>query len=542
MTGLLTGLLGGLWRRTRARAWHRRGALCARDADYEAALAHLRRAVALDPHGRDAHIDLGNVHKLREDAAAAAEQYRAAIGIDPRCGIAHYNLGLLFKELRRFAEAAPPLARAVELMPGSGEALREHAACLIELMRFEEAIALLAAAAQRAPGDPQLQVTLGYAYQRMQDPRAALACYRAALALGGDVAELHNNLGIVLQDVGLLDEALSHYDRALALQPEFPAARFHRALVLLLRRDYAAGWPDYEMRLRSEEYPRRARAWPHWDGTPLGRRTLLVYGEQGLGDEIMFASCFGQLLRAGGHCVIECAPKLEALFRRSFPAASVYAATAERAVPEPWRERIDCEVPAGSLPQHYRRHEAEFPAHAGYLTADPARTRHWRARLDQLGPGLKVGISWRGGAHKTRRPLRSIPLSRWAPLLEVPRAAFVSLQYDECAAELGELARGGGPRIVHWPEAVADYEDTAALVGALDLVVSVCTAVIHLGGALGRPVWVMAPYSPEWRYGFSGPRMPWYPSVRVFRQPEFGAWDPVIAEVARELHAAARGA
>jgi hypothetical protein len=266
-----------------------------------------------------------------------------------------------------------------------------------------------------------------------------------------------------------------------------------------------------------------------------------VYGEQGLGDEIMFASCVPDAIRDVGHCVIECAPKLEPLFRRSFPAATVYAAT-DGTVPGPVRERgIDCEVPAGSLPLYYRSTVQAFPAHTGYLKADPERIERWRARLESLGgAGFNIGISWRGGSHKTRRPLRSVALDRWGPILQVPGTNLVSLQYDAVPDELAELDRQG-ITLTHWPDAISDYEETAALVSAVDLVISVCTAVIHLGGALGRPVWVMAPYSPEWRYGFSGTAMPWYPAVRVYRQPQFGAWDPVIADVAVALRAACAG-
>ncbi|MDH5536914.1 MAG: glycosyltransferase, partial [Betaproteobacteria bacterium] len=168
---------------------------------------------------------------------------------------------------------------------------------------------------------------------------------------------------------------------------------------------------------------------------------------------------------------------------------------------------------------------------------DPQRVAAWCERLDSLGPGLKVGISWRGGTHVSRSPLRSIPLSQWSPIFDAAPAQFVSLQYGNCAGELEEISARQRKRIVHWQEAIDDYDETAALVCALDVVVSVCTAVIHLGGALGRPVWIMVPSNPEWRYGSEGESMPWYPSVRLVRQAAFGEWPPVIAAVANELHA-----
>ena len=194
------------------------------------------------------------------------------------------------------------------------------------------------------------------------------------------------------------------------------------------------------------------------------------------------------------------------------------------------------QCPIGSLPLYFRRERADFPHHHGYLQADRELVALWRERLAALGPGLKVGISWQGGTHKSRRPVRSLPLAQWLPILQLKGAHFVDLQYTDCRTELAELAAASGVRVHSWDEVRADYEQTAAAVTALDLIVSVCTAVIHLGGALGRPVWVMAPFSPEWRYGIAGDGMPWYPSVRVFRQPAYGEWDAVIGTVAQRLH------
>jgi hypothetical protein len=299
--------------------------------------------------------------------------------------------------------------------------------------------------------------------------------------------------------------------------------------------DYGRGWVDYESRLLSAKQPPRSRRLPRWHGGALGGRTLLVYGDQGLGDEIMFASCLKEVAREAGRCIIECAPKLVPLFARSFAGAEVYAWAWDGPVADDGRD-ADLEIPLSSLPLYRRRSLADFPAHSGYLVADAARIDHWRARLASLGRGLKVGISWRGGTYKTRTSKRSIPLEHWLPILRVPGVQFVSLQYTkDTAGELSALREAHGVEVTHWPEAIDDYDETAALMSALDLTISVCTAVIHLGGALGRPVWVMVPMGPEWRYGFAGERMPWYPSVRLVRQREIGNWAGVVTAVAERL-------
>lgn len=511
--------------------------------ELERALTHFSEAVRLDPRLEEAHLGLGNVQRLRGDAEAAAASYRRALAINNDSHAAHYSLALVLRHCGQVNAALAHFERAFSLSPGLTDAARECALCHIQLGSYDAALALLEDALRRAPETGELHAVLGFVYQKMHRSQTALECYERAQSLGHADAELFNNLGIVFQELGRIPEALASYDKALALQPDFPLASFHRALARLLVGDYANGWPDYELRLISEDNPRRPYAYSRWDGSALAGRTILVHSEQGLGDEIMFASCLPEIVDAAGRTIVECSTQLEPLFRRSFPRAQVYAATADRSIPDPIRaEPIDCEVPSGSLPLHLRRSLADFPRHEGYLKADPRRVAAWRERLSALGAGLKVGISWLGGTHKTRSPLRSIPLPQWLPIFNAVQAQFVSLQYGDCRAALDELAGRHGKRVMHWQEAIDDYDETAALLTALDLVVSVCTAAIHLGGALGRPVWIMAPYCPEWRYGFAGKDMPWYPSVRVFRQASFGEWSPVIATVARELRGLGRGA
>jgi tetratricopeptide (TPR) repeat protein len=514
------------------------GALHGQQGNLERASVHLTEATRLAPQLQDAHLGLGNVHRLRKDPEAAARSYRRALAIQDEAPEIHFSLALALREAGRPQQAVEHFERASSLSPGHPDAAREAALCHAQLGTYDRGIVLLERALREAPCAGDLHAALGFLQQKMHRPGAALEWYEKARALGHADAELYNNLGIVCQDLGRIPEALAHYDRAIELQPDFPLARFHRALARLLTGDYANGWPDYELRLISEDNPRPPGPYARWDGSALAGRTILVYGEQGLGDEIMFASCLPQIVDMAGRCVIECSAKLEPLFRRSFPRARVCAAAAARSVPDSIKaEPIECEAPSGSLPLYLRRSIAEFPRHQGYLKADPQRIAVWRERLCALGPGLKIGVSWQGGTHKTRSPLRSIPLARWLPIFGAAPAHFVSLQYGGVRAELDRLNAEHGVRVTHWQEAIDDYDQTAALACALDLVISVQTAIVHLAGALGRPVWVMAPYSPEWRYGFTGARMPWYPSVRLFRQPSFGEWSPTIAEVAGEVAA-----
>lgn len=457
---------------------------------------------------------------------------------DPRgAALAQWELGRSLRQSGRLGEAIVQLRRSHALAPRMPGALRELVTALIEYDMCDKALAVAMHAIEADPGSYEAHFCVGFAHQKLHQPEQALASYEAAARIRSDDAELHDARGSTLQELGRIDEAIAQFDRALALRPDFPLAAFHRSLARLLLRDFENGWPDYEMRRTGAGRGTGTDAAPRWNGAPLAGRTILVRREQGLGDEIMFASLLPQLLQMTGRCIIECDPRLRALFSRSFPSATVFGSIADGALPRPIAQhRIAYEIEMGSLPSFLRRSAADFPDHQGYLVADEERIAHWRARLAQLGPGLKVGISWTGGVRKTRRALRSVALPEWLPILSTPGVRFVSLQYTaEAAEEAAAMEARHGIRIEHWAGAIADYDETAALVCALDLVVSVCTSVVHLAGALGREVWVMAPYSPEWRYGFTGETMPWYPSVKLFRAPAFGRWQPVIESVSRSL-------
>jgi tetratricopeptide (TPR) repeat protein len=517
-----------------AEAHLRLGILLAGDGrSHSAAAAHLERALALNPRIENGWFELGIVCYFQRDYPKAAASFRAALDADPDLVMARLNLGVALKEGGHLEEALEHLRLAHEQAPEAEGTLRNLVVTLIEADRCDEALLVAGGAVERNPHSHEAQALHGLAYLKLHDPVRALACYDRALELGAGNAELHDSRGTAFLELGRLPQAIECYERALASEPGYTRSAFHRALARLLLGEYDLAWDDYELRQHDRDFAQRPGAHPRWDGASLAGRTLLVRREQGLGDEIMFASCLPQVIASAGRCLIECEPRLEGLFRRSFPAATVFASSPEEKLPG---GAVDFAIPAGSLPRFLRRGIADFPRHDGYLRADPRRIARWRERLDLLGPGLKVGVSWAGGVRKTRRGLRSLPLEHWLPVLRAPGIRFVSLQYTaDAGAAVAAFQQQHGIRIEHWSDAIDDYEETAALVCALDLVVSVCTAVIHLAGALGRPVWIMAPYSPEWRYGFAGDTMPWYPSARVFRQPAFGEWGPVTESVAAEL-------
>lgn len=509
----------------------------AHGGDLRGARALLERALALDPRSPGALSDLGNVQLLLGEEAEAERSYAAALALAPSHAPALANLGLLRARQGDRPAALDCFRRAVRADPWSVPAIRGLVDWLPDDAVPCADIALMRDITTRIPDHAVAFSALGRLLMRGTfNAEPALAAIERALALGHEGADTLTAYGVALHEVGRLEDALAAYEAARALDPQHVGARFHRAIALLTLGRFAEGWPDYELRLLSEDRPQRAFPFPRWRGESLAGKTVLVYAEQGIGDEILFASCLPEVVAAARHCVLDCSPKLAAIFERSFPKATVRSGY--QSDPVDWARSlgIDLQVPAGSLPLHLRREGSGFPAHAGYLRADADKVARWRDRLRALGPGRAIGVSWRGGTPRTRTERRSLALPELAPVLRLPGFHFVSLQYDrDGAAEVAQFESKAGLRIHHWPEAIDDYDETAALAAALDGVVSACTAIVHLAGALGRPVWVLTPRVPEWRYGAHGERMPWYPSVRLVRQAERGIWTPVVDAVRNGL-------
>ncbi len=475
--------------------------LLVKSGDQAAALEAAMRAAKLEPGSADVHATIAGIyHPWREDLAEEAA--RRAIELDPASHAGHGNLAAALWGLGRLDEAEPHAREAVRLKPGQISYRANLALIYKDQGRIEEARELYRGLIAEAPDNPKLALDLGtLATECEGDLEAARNWYRKAQQLSGE-----------------------------------PRAFLSEALVDLLDGRFESAWERYEARKQVPDQRHQHALFAsmaQWRGEAAPARRLLVYGEQGLGDEVMFASMFGELAKRVPRVTLMTDPRLGALFQRSFPTFEVIAeprnSQGERAKSLP---DIDCAVAAGSLGRLFRRRREDFPGHTGYLAADPVKIAAWKERLP---PGFNVGLSWIGGMQKTGRSRRSLSLAELRPLLESPGVSWVSLQYTPAAKEIAALAEAGGPRIAEFPGVTADMDELASLIAALDLVVSVCNTTVHVAGAIGKEVLVMAPFVPEWRYGMRGEHMVWYPSARVFRQPGYGAWAPVLEEVKARL-------
>jgi hypothetical protein len=362
----------------------------------------------------------------------------------------------------------------------------------------------------------------------------ARRAFERALALAPRDPEAHSNLAIVLGNLGRFDEAISRLDAGLELEPESDRLHGHRAYLLLAAGRLSEGWDEWERAwVPGLRGCARTLAVPRW--TPRDRDSrVLVQPEQGVGDELMFASCYPDLIEAAGEVVIECDPRLRPLFARSFTGAEVRAPC----VGPPRREGSDDYervIAAGSLPTIFRRTIRDFPRRSAFLSADRERVSEWRQELATIGSDLSVGIAWRSGVMSAERRLEYTSISEWGALFSIPNITWVNLQYGECEAELDYAERRFGVQVHRWRslDLTNDLDGTAALVSALDLVISSRTAVAMLSGALGIETLVLANRYAWPELGTGG--LPWFPSVRMTYREVEGDWLSTLSAAARVL-------
>ncbi len=337
--------------------------------------------------------------------------------------------------------------------------------------------------------------------------------------------------------LGHFEEAFKLLDTIQEHDPSNIGLRCFIGLLHLMNERYQKGWDGYRYRFLMESNDQRILPFPMWQGEALEGKTILILAEQGLGDQIMFASCLPDMLRLHpGNVLLEANARVAVTLERSFPQIHVISSSQKKDFDWFKQDHVpDCYVHIADLPRHFRTRIEDFPKATGYLKADISRVGYWKARLDQENPRPKVGISWRGGLQKTRQSVRSLELTRLVPLLWNRSVQFVNLQYGDIASELHDFSTTSGLSILNYPEAIEDLDEFAALISALDLVITVCNTTVHYTGALGRECWVMTPFIPEWRYGIDSPHMRWYPTTRMFRQQESGNWDGVLEAVASAL-------
>ena len=449
-----------------------------------------------------------------------------AIELKPEDARKHQILGVILMQQGRLEEAHRVLVRAVELNPEDPDGHTHLGALLRQQGRLEASVESYAASCRLDPEPAVRHYNLGWALHAAQRHDEAAACYRAAIGRQPDFADAHANLGVVLRETGAIEAALQACRTALKFAPDDAEIHTNLGHWLLLAGQFEEGWREFEWRFGTPfSAPARQFAQPRWEGETSRDRVVLLHAEQGFGDVIQ--SCrYVPLVAERARVVLEVPPSLLRLL------AGLGGVERIVAVGDPLPP-FDLHCPLMSLPRVFGTRLDTIPARIPYLSAAPDRVAAWRERLVGL-PGRRVGLVWAGSptASETLRT-RSTTLDRLAPLGEVPGISFVSLQKGAAAAQTRTPPAG---MIVHdWTDELTDFAETAALIEALDLVISIDTSVAHLAGALGKELWLLNRFNACWRWLLGRTDSPWYPTLRQFRQKRLGDWDGVMRNVQNAL-------
>jgi tetratricopeptide (TPR) repeat protein len=491
------------------------------------AIESFRRALALKPGFPEAHNNLGNALKCAGRIDDAIACYDRALALQPDFAEAHNNLGLILADAGRFDDAIACYRRALAVRPDFADAHTNLGMALEAVGRADAAMASLQRALAIRPDYAEGHNNLGNSLKGRGRLEEAVRSYERALEIRPDYPEAHSNLGLTLAALGRIEAAISSFDRAIALRPDLAEAQWNKGITLLLKGDYAAGWPLYEWRQKA--IAKRGallhdfRESPWLGDTLIGGRTILLHHEQGLGDTLLALRYVPLLARQGARVVLQMPAVLA-------PVAAAVPGVSEVVVEGEPLPAFDFHCPMMSLPLAFRTRLETIPADVPYLFAPPAAATTWRQRL---GPSARrrIGIAWSGSVSQMNDQ-RPVPLAQLLPVFG-PDVELHSLQIAYQPADAALMRTDA--RISDHAAELRDLGETAALIAQLDRVVTIDTAVAHLAGGMGKPVWVMLPFAPDFRWLLERTDSPWYPTMRLFRQSSFGDWQPVLRAVAASL-------
>jgi tetratricopeptide (TPR) repeat protein len=437
-----------------------------------------------------------------------------------------YKLAVQHQEAGHIATAEQMLRQVIAGDPRHAEALHRLGVLNYDLGRLDLALQLLQQAAALNPNDVRFLGNLGRALGCLRRHEEEIAVYQRIIALRPDLPEAHYSLGLALEGSGRFYEAADAHRRAEGLPANLGQARVHRAQLLLLTGDFANGWRAHEDRWLVA-HPKDVRKFPQprWDGNRLPAARILLHAEQGLGDTIQFIRYAPLVKERVGHVIVQCPSVLRRLLQGTCGIDQLIDERDDLPAFDVW-------LPLLTLPLIFQTDAASMPAKLPYLFAKPQAADDWRRRLSQLSPGVNVGLRWAGRRDNNIDGQRSLSPQQLLALSGIKGVNFISLQKDDGSAALILPAEMD---LIDWTSELHDLADTADLISALDLVISVDTSVAHLAGALGKQTWLMIPFAPDWRWQLGRDDSPWYPTMRMFRQPKVGDWNTLLLNVRREL-------
>jgi tetratricopeptide (TPR) repeat protein len=502
------------------------------------AIASYRQALKLDPQYQGVHLNLGHLLQKRGDLHEARSCFEAALQLNPDSVKSLFNLGVTLDQLGDSTAAEHYFRKALELEPAELDSAFAHARASLGILLsrrgdFASAISHFERSGKGGLPGLHFNIAISLAIEgRIEEAREHFA---QAAKIPADALDWHNDIGIMFFVHGCIEEARPLIEYAAANAGTAPRVQFNLAMVQLTTGPSIEAWDQFVWRFHPAVAAAVDRTYPikQWQGEALHGRRLLIWGEQGVGDEMMFAGIYAQLEDSGAQVILECNPKLVSLFGRSF----AWARVVERRTPASAElgAGIDYQISAGSLGRFFRASLESFPLHDGYLLADESRVKYWHRRLSELGAGLKVGFCWRSSNMKADRALACTRLDEWGELFALPGIHWVCLQYDKCETELESARERFGVQL-HRFEGVDyfdDLDEVSALMKGLDLVISAPTTVSVQAAALGIPTWQMS-YGTDWQTHGTD-RNPWFPAMTRFQRRWDQNWPDVFADVAAKL-------
>lgn len=516
-----------------------RGSIEFSQHNFTAAIAFFRKGLAVDPANRDLCDLLGTALSETGNHEEAVVLFRRALLGDPRNPGVWNNMGLALLQQGQLQEAEKAFRESLIYRPNDRSTRFNLATAWEKQEKFEDAQEAYRALIRDLPLAVDAYQALGECQMSARDWSGALQTAEDALQRGLEDAEIFTLKGYALGALLRFSEAEQALEKALEIEPGRPSAESALSILCFYQEKWLQGWRYYEARLRNPAFLNRPFTQERWAGEPLQGRKLLLWGEQGVGDEIMFGTMLADLLERGGDITFEMDSRLVPLFQRSFPTIDCVARSdppAEVLMQSPF----DFQLPSGSLGQYLRPSAPDFGSGAAYLRSDPEKTDQLRQTYKQPETRLVVGLAWHSSMD--RGFSKSMPLAKLAPLFQVPGIRFVDLQYGDTVAERQAFTQATGHELLHDTrvDQMQSLDDFAAQITAMDLVISISNSTVHLSGALGVPTWVMLHAAPMQRWLMDRSDSPWYASVTLYRQRQEYDWDPVVEEVRGRLATFAR--
>ena len=497
------------------------------NSEADSAINHYQIALKLKPNFSDAHFNLGNALKDKKRYEDAVSCYRQALLLKPKFPTALNNLANTLMTLGRLDEALDQVDQALVIKPDYAECYLNRGNILTEQKRFDEAISAYGAALKLNPVLIEAQLNLAKTHSQSGQHDKAIELIHKVIAQEPDNHDAHNSLGCCWMDLNKLQSAMKSLARCIECKSDSAEGHFNYALALLKSGCFAQGWKEYEWRIKGEmgksHYSYQK---PRWLGESFANQTLMIYVEQGFGDSIQFIRFIPQVKKLGGHVILLCQPELIRLFTGVEGIDTMVSRPLE-GVPD---IEFDCLIPLMSLPHVLAINSSDQFCAEAYLTIENPPAAKWHQQISDDGK-LNVGIVWAGNPKHKNDLNRSIPFDLFGDLAKISGVKLYSLKvgpdFDQIKISPNEIKNLGSQ--------ITDFQDTAEAVSCLDLVITVDTSIAHLAGAMGKPVWVLLPFAPDWRWMLESDGSPWYQSMRLFRQQQLGEWSYPFQRISEAL-------